>query len=136
MRFVYLHIAVFGFWILVNIGWISAVPRWDPTLVVLAMVASVEAIFLSTFVLISQNRMAAADDKRSDLNLQVSLLNEHETTRLITMVSAIAARLEVETGVDGEIDELQQEVEPEAVMDRIQTDGDIKEQPAKKDRGS
>src|SRR3712207_8814062 len=52
--------------------------------VVLAMVASVEAIFLSTFVLISQNRMAALADKRADLDLQVSLLSEHEITRLIT----------------------------------------------------
>src|SRR5918994_3795299 len=59
MRFVYLHLALFGFWVAVNLGWVPGVPAWDPSFVVLAMVASVEAIFLSTFVLISQNRMAA-----------------------------------------------------------------------------
>ena len=87
MRFVYLHLVVFGFWIVANLGWVPGVPAWDPSFVVLAMVASVEAIFLSTFVLISQNRMAAAADERADLDLQISLLAEHEVTRLVTLVS-------------------------------------------------
>lgn len=56
--------------------------KFDPSLVILATVASVEAIFISTFVLISQNLMAEAEDKRSDLNLQISLLAEHEATEL------------------------------------------------------
>jgi uncharacterized membrane protein len=119
MLFVYLHLAIFGFWILANLGLFPIVRPWDPSMVVLAMIASVEAIFLSTFVLISQNRMAAAADKRADLNLQISLLNEHETTKLIALVSAIADRLEVSTGVDEEVKELQKEVTPEAVLDRI-----------------
>jgi uncharacterized membrane protein len=58
MKFVYLHVAIFGLWIVINLGWLPF-PPFDETFVVLAMVASVEAIFLSTFVLISQNRMAA-----------------------------------------------------------------------------
>ena len=40
MRFVYLHLAFFGFWIVANLGWIPAVPGWDPSFVVLAMIAS------------------------------------------------------------------------------------------------
>src|SRR5215212_5434992 len=73
MRFVYIHLSAFGFWIIANLGWVPGVPRWDESFVVLAMIASVEAIFLSTFVLISQNRMQAAADKRADLDLQISL---------------------------------------------------------------
>src|SRR5215204_6009037 len=46
MLFVYLHLAVFGFWIVANLGWVPGVPRWDESFVVLAMIASVEAIFL------------------------------------------------------------------------------------------
>jgi uncharacterized membrane protein len=65
MSFVYLHLAAFGFWIAANLQWIPGMTAWDPTFVVLGMVASVEAIFLSTFVLISQNRMAAEADKRA-----------------------------------------------------------------------
>ncbi|WP_043344668.1 DUF1003 domain-containing protein, partial [Belnapia moabensis] len=77
MIFVYIHLALYGAWILVNLGLIPSVPKFDPSFVVLAMEASVEAIFLSTFVLISQNRMAATADKRADLDLQISLLTEH-----------------------------------------------------------
>src|SRR3954469_24655420 len=55
MPFVYCHLAVFGLWILINLGWIPFIPRFDPSFVILAMAASVEAIFLSTFVLITQN---------------------------------------------------------------------------------
>jgi uncharacterized membrane protein len=87
---------------------------------VLAMMASVEAIFLSTFVLISQNRMSAAADKRADLDLQISLLAEHEVTKLVTLVSAIADRMGVETQVDTELDEIKRDVAPEAVLDKIE----------------
>jgi uncharacterized membrane protein len=120
MRFVYLHLAFFGFWLVANLGWVPAVPAWDPSFVVLAMVASVEAIFLSTFVLISQNRMAAAADKRADLDLQVSLLAEHEVTRLVTLVSGIADRMEVKTEADADVEEITRDVAPEAVLDELE----------------
>jgi uncharacterized membrane protein len=120
MRFVYLHLAFFGFWIVANLGWVPGVAAWDPSFVVLAMVASVEAIFLSTFVLISQNRMAAAADKRADLDLQISLLAEHEVTRLVTMVSGIADRMGVETEADAELEEITEDVAPEAVLDELE----------------
>jgi len=120
MLFVYLHLALFGFWIAANIGLIPGVPTWDESFVILAMWASVEAIFLSTFVLISQNRMSAAADKRADLDLQISLLSEHEITRIATLVAAIAERLEIRTEVDGEMAEVQQSVAPEAVLDEIE----------------
>jgi uncharacterized membrane protein len=120
MRFVYLHLAFFGFWIVANLRWVPGVPAWDPSFVVLAMVASVEAIFLSTFVLISQNRMAAAADKRADLDLQISLLAEHEVTRLVTLVSAIADRMGVETEADADLEEITQDVAPEAVLDELE----------------
>jgi len=120
MRFVYLHLALFGLWIAANLGWVPGVPAWDPSFVVLAMIASVEAIFLSTFVLISQNRMSAAADKRADLDLQVSLLAEHEVTRLVTLVSAIAERMGVRTEADAELGEIERDVAPEAVLDELE----------------
>jgi uncharacterized membrane protein len=120
MLFVYLHLALFGFWIIANLGWVPGVPRWDPTFVVLAMWASVEAIFLSTFVLISQNRMAAADSKRADLDLQISLLAEHEVTRIATLLAAVAEKLDVRTEVDEEIEEIGEDVAPDSVLDEIE----------------
>jgi uncharacterized membrane protein len=123
MLFVYIHLFFYSAWIIANLGWIPAIPPWDPSLVILAMEASVEAIFLSTFVLINQNRMAAEDDVRADLDLQVSLLNEHETTQLIAMVQAIAKKLDVSTEADHEVEELKKDVAPEAVLDRIEAGG-------------
>ena len=119
MRFVYVHLLVYGGWILANLGAVPGVAPWDPTFVALAMVASVEAIFLSTFVLISQNRMMAAADRRDDLDLQINLLTEHEVTRIVGMVRAIGDRLGVAEAADAEVRELERDVAPEAVLDAI-----------------
>ena len=118
MIFVYLHLCIFGAWIIWNLGWVGLEP-FDPSFVVLAMFASVEAIFLSTFVLISQNRMTAEADRRAELDLQVGLLSEHEITRLIVMVSKMAKKLGIEEAFDQEIDELSKNVHPEKVMDTM-----------------
>ena len=121
MRFVYLYLALYGAWIVVNLGAVPGVREFDPSFVVLAMVASVEAIFLSTFVLISQNRMAAAADKRADLDLHVSLLAEHELTKLVELVTALAERAGIRADADPEIAEVKKDVAPEAVLDEIET---------------
>jgi uncharacterized membrane protein len=120
MTFVYIHIVVFGTWAAVNSGLVNWLPKWDETFVILGTSASVEAIFLSTFVLISQNRMAALADKRADLDLQISLLAEHEITRVVALTSAIAARLGIEDANDPELKELKQDVAPEAVLDEME----------------
>jgi uncharacterized membrane protein len=119
MRFVYIHLALFGTWIVINVGW-TPLPRFDRSFVVLAMLASVEAIFLSTFVLISQNRMQALADKRADLDLQVSLLAEHEITQLVSLVTQIARQMGIEEAADPELDELAQDVAPEKVLDEME----------------
>lgn len=94
--------------------------RFDPTFVVLAMVASVEAIFLSTFVLINQNRMQATADRRADLDLQVSLLTEHELTRVSTLVLEMAERMGIQTARDPELADLKRDLAPEKVIERIE----------------
>ncbi|MBB6610071.1 DUF1003 domain-containing protein [Pontibacter sp. Tf4] len=119
MKFVYIHIVFFGVWILWNTGLLGLEP-FDPSLVVLAMVASVEAIFLSTFVLISQNRMSAQADKRAELDLQISLLTEHEVTHLVKLVRAIAHKMDIQESANPEIDELEKDVAPEKVMDTME----------------
>src|SRR4051795_3644872 len=113
MLFVYLHLLIFGFWIVANLHWVPGIPAWDESFVVLAMIASVEAIFLSTFVLISQNRMAVEADKRADLDLQISLLAEHEITKLATLVSELARKVGVQTQSE-ELREVEQDVNPDA----------------------
>ena len=120
MRFVYAHAAIYGFWILANLGVLPGIGPWDPTFVVLAMIASVEAIFLSTFILITQNRMAAAADRRAELDVQVSLLAEQEITKLVELVSEIADRMGVDHATGADVQEMKREVAPEAVLDAIE----------------
>ena len=119
---VYLHLLIFGGWIAVNTG-VMPVKKFDPTLVILAMAASVEAIFLSTFVLISQNRMQGLADERADLNLHISLLAEHEITQLMKLASLIADRLGVSSSELPSIAELKQEVKPEKVIETLEIHG-------------
>jgi uncharacterized membrane protein len=119
MSFVYIHLLLFGLWIIWNLGWLG-LKEFDPSFVVLAMFASVEAIFLSTFVLISQNRMNAQADKRADLNLQVNLLAEHEITRLVQLVSAIAKKMDIPESHDPELDLLAKDVQPEKVLETME----------------
>ncbi len=124
MPFVYVHIALAVAWIAINQGWVPPVPRFDPSYVILATAASVEGIFLSTFVLISQNRASAAANRRAELDLQVNLLSEHEVTRLLSLTAAIAQKLGVAEASDPSLPELTEHVAPEKVLDRIEESAD------------
>lgn len=128
MPFVALHLLVFGGWILDNAGLLPGLKAFDPQFSTLSMIASVEAIFLSTFVLISQNRMAAVADKRADLDLHISLLAEHELTKLAQLVERIAGRVGVAVA-DPDFEEIKKPVQPETVLDAIEATGDVRELP-------
>ena len=77
LQFVYLHSIWFGIWILFNIGLIGASLEFDRfPFGLLTMIVSLEAIFLSTFVMVSQNRQAARADVRSELDFETNLRAE------------------------------------------------------------
>jgi uncharacterized membrane protein len=125
MPFVYLHSVFFGLWILINLGWLNwfGLRSFDPSFVILAMIASVEAIFLSTFILISQNRMNATSERRADLDLHISLLAEHEITKILQLVSQLAEGVGIRDGNSSELAELKRDVAPEKVLDKIEQQG-------------
>jgi uncharacterized membrane protein len=119
MYFVYFHIIWFGVWILINLGFFGIQP-FDPyPFGLLTMIVSLEAIFLSTFVLISQNRLSAEADRRADLDLQIGLLTEHELTRVLNMLDAIQDKMGIENDTDQELLELEKNVHPEDVLDEM-----------------
>jgi uncharacterized membrane protein len=120
MVFVYIHLAWFGIWLGINLGWTHLKP-FDPyPFNLLTMVVSLEAIMLATFVLISQNRISEIADQRADLDLQINLLAEYEITRVLTLVDAIADQMGLEVGHDPEVDELKSEVSPEVVLKEME----------------
>ncbi len=116
MLFVYAHMVWFAVWVVLNLGLVGFQP-FDPfPFGLLTLVVSLEAIFLSTFVLLSQNRQAAVTDQRADMDLQINLLAEYEVTRLLLLVDSIAKKLGVEACDDPELGELEQKVEPEELL--------------------
>ena len=119
MRFVYANLAFYAGWVVLDYA-VPATHHFDPALTLMGSIASGEGIFLSLFILIAQNTASAAADRRDDLNLQVSLLAEHEVTQLIKVTAAIAARLGLDAAHHGEIDDLQHDIKPEDVLDKIE----------------
>jgi len=120
MMFVYVHVVWFGVWIILNTGWIGIEP-FDPfPYGLLTMIVSLEAIFLSTFVLISQNRLSDEAERRADLNLHISLLAEHELTRVLQMLDAIQDKIGIENHADSELADLEMETKPEDVLAEIE----------------
>jgi uncharacterized membrane protein len=80
------------------------------------MVVSLEAIFLSTFVLISQNRLSRETEHRSDLVMHIGLLTEHELTRVLQMLDSIQDKMGIENDLDGDLADLKMETKPEDVL--------------------
>lgn len=123
------HIVWFSLWILINLGFVG-LPPFDPyPFGLLTMIVSLEAIFLSTFILISQNRLAAIADQRADLDLQVNILAEHELTKVLVIVDAIADHLKVPAGKNPELEELKKDISPYMLLREMEH---VKEQMEKK----
>ena len=118
MGFVYAHVAILSLWIVNSVGLMPGVRAFDPGFTALAVAASTEAIFLSAFILIAQNRAAGLADRRSDLDLQISLLTEHEVTRALDLCTRLAVKLGIEA--DPKLRELTEVVAPERVLREIE----------------
>jgi uncharacterized membrane protein len=115
MIFVYVHIAWFGFWIIFN-----DFPNvsFDPyPYTFLTLVVSLEAIFLSTFILISQNHDTQLSERRNHLDLQINLLAEQENTKILELLQAIAQKVGVDC--DPEVQVLLEPIKPKKLVKQI-----------------
>lgn len=106
MTYVWLHVVWFAVWIALNVGVFGLAAFDEFPFGLLTMIVSLEAIFLSTFVLISQNREAAQADRRARLDLQINMLAEQEITHLAKMVAEIQKHLGIEHADDDETEEV------------------------------
>jgi uncharacterized membrane protein len=90
------HVIFFAAWILTQSGAVPLLPQFDPyPFTFLTLVVSLEAIFLSVFVLISQHRLTRQAEQRSHLDLQINMLAEQESTSALRLLYAIARHLDV-----------------------------------------
>ena len=91
------HLVWFASWILINSARVARIKPFDPyPFNLLTMIVSLEAIFLSIWILISQNQMTRQADRRAHLDLQVNLLAEQESTATLRAVHGIAQHLGVD----------------------------------------
>ena len=119
MTFVWVHVIGFGGWIALNL--IPGVEHIDPfPFTFLTFLVSLEAIFLSTFILISQNQDTLISERRNHLDLQINLLSEQENTKMLMMLQAIAEKVGAEFEPDEDVTVLAQETELEKVVAQIE----------------
>lgn len=124
VAFAVLHAILFGGWIVWNAGWLPVKPFDAYPFGLLTVIVSLEAIFLSTFVLISQNQQARLADRRAKVDLQINLLTEQETTRILTIVTELSQRMDLVATRDLPADQAHPLEEPTnigTVMDTIDT---------------
>jgi uncharacterized membrane protein len=120
MTFVWVHVVWFGGWILINA--IPGIKHIDPfPFTFLTLVVSLEAIFLSTFILISQNHDTKISERRNHLDLQINLLSEQENARMLRMLEAIADKVGADVSRDPHLEELRQETQPEKLAAHIES---------------
>jgi uncharacterized membrane protein len=122
LAFVVLHLVLVTAWLLVNSGLISGTKRFDPwPFSLLGVIVAVEAVILSSFILMRQNRMMRRGEQRDHLNLQVDLLAEKEITTLLQMVRAICGHMGLQSIVaDKDIRELSKTTSIESLSQTLE----------------
>jgi uncharacterized membrane protein len=119
MPFVWAHVIWFGAWIIVNLT--PGFTHFDPfPFGLLTLVVSLEAIFLSTFILISQNYEYRLSDRRNQLDLQINLLAEQENTKMLVILERIAKKVGANIDDDPALRVLEQSTRPEKLSDQIE----------------
>ncbi len=122
IAFVVIHLLLIAAWFLINAGVVPHVKKFDPfPFILLSMVVSVEAVLLSTFVLMKQNRMQQKTDIRDHLNLQIDLLAEKEVTKALQMLRAIAEKVGVDEKNDVELEEMANTTSVDLLAERIES---------------
>ena len=118
MSFVWVHVLGFALWICGNVYFASK--AFDPfPFNLLTLSVSLEAIFLSTFILISENRQSRIDERRSRLDLQINLLAEQENTKMLQLLKEIAEKLGVNADKDPNVAVLEQATRPDKLLEQI-----------------
>ena len=122
LPFVVFHLVLLLVWLLVNSGRIPGLRPFDPyPFSLLGMIVAVEAVILSSFILMRQNRMMRRGELRDHLNLQVDLLAEKEITKVLQMVRSISVHLGLKDIMsDQEVRELSQATSVESLSQTLE----------------
>ena len=120
MWFIVFHVVWFVLWVWLNSGSKSRF-AFDPfPFQLLSTIVSLESIFLSLFILMSQNRGNIQADQRNHLDLQINLLSEEENTKMLQMLQAICEHHKLAIGKDPEIMAMAKRTEIGEVLSELQ----------------
>ena len=118
--FIALHAIWFASWVVLNARLIPGVQPFDSfPYPFLTLVVSLEAIFLSLFILMSQNRSNRLADQRAHLDLQINLLAEHESTKTLELLQALCEHHGLACARDPEVNELLAQTKPEEIVKEL-----------------
>jgi uncharacterized membrane protein len=119
ITFVWIHAVVFAVWVAWNV--LPGLPRFDPyPFTFLTLCVSLEAIFLSSFILIAQNYEMRITERRNQLDLQINLLAEQENTKMLQLMDRMAKKMGLYEEDDPEIKVLEQATRPETLARQIE----------------
>lgn len=118
ITFVWIHAVLFTVWLAWNV--LPHLPHFDPyPFTFLTLCVSLEAIFLSSFILISQNYEMRMTERRNQLDLQINLLSEQENTKMLQLLDRMAQKMGLYEEDDPEIAALEQATRPETLSRQI-----------------
>ena len=121
ISFLVLHLAILTGWFMFNSGAIRGVKPFDPfPYMLLSMSVSIEAVLLSTFVLMKQNRESKRAEQREQLTLQIDLLSEQEVTKVLQVLRRVCDHLGIPAEQDDpEINLLAENTVVENLVDEL-----------------
>ncbi len=122
LSFAVFHLIWFIIWIILNVGWFNLQP-FDPyPFGLLTMIVSLEAIFLSIFVLVSQNREAKIDRLRDEVDLQINLTAEQEITKILSLLKILLERNGVDVKDDPELERMLKQIDAWEIEKKLEKD--------------
>jgi uncharacterized membrane protein len=118
ITFVWVNAAWFALWIFINT--VPGIKHVDPfPFTLLTLMVSLEAIFLSTFILTSQNLETKLAERRNHLDLQINLLSEQENTQMLAILDAIAKKVGADLTNVPQVKVLREDTQPETLAQHI-----------------
>jgi uncharacterized membrane protein len=119
-QFLILNITAFAGWILINTGLLPVLPVFDPyPFVMLTTIVSLEAIFLTTIVLMSQNRQSLISSLREEVDVQVNLISEREITKVLRLLKLLLDKEGIKV-TDKELEDMLDEIDASYIEKRLE----------------
>ncbi|MEK7526162.1 MAG: DUF1003 domain-containing protein [Patescibacteria group bacterium] len=123
MEFFVVNLLIFVAWIAINTGQIHGIAPFDPyPFILLVTFVSLEAIVLSTIVLMSQSRSGLISSLREEIHLQVNLISEREITKVLQILTKVAEKQGINLQEDAELAEMLKNIDESYIERKLEAE--------------